>query len=358
MIKFGDRVVGDGNPIFITCEAGPTHEGVKDAKLLIDYAADAGADAIKFQILDPDRLIADKKQLFTYEVLVDKETDKRETISEPLYDIMCRRALSENEWHEVKKHADQRNIAFFATIGFFEEVDMMERFGCDSIKIASADVTHFPLIKKAAKTGMCLQIDTGNSTIGEIEEAVEIIRGEGNENIIIHHCPTGYPAKLQGINLNIISTLKQFFDYPVAFSDHSPGWDMDIAAVTLGANLVEKTITFDRTIRSVEHIMSLEPKDIRQFVEVMRNMPIVFGNKRRLMSAEEREKSMSMRRSVFSLREITSGETIKEEMLDYRRPGFGIPPSKVNKLIGSTVLKDIPAGEMINWSDIDINNVL
>ena len=352
MIRFGSRVVGDGQPVFVTYEAGPTHDSVSSAIALINHAADAGADAIKFQILDPDRLVADKKQLFTYEVLVDKESGKTETISEPLYDIMCRRTLSEAQWKEVKSQADKRGIAFFATIGFPEEVEMMERFGCDSIKIASADVTHFPLIRKAAKTGMCLQIDTGNSTLGEIEDAIEVIKSEGNENVIIHHCPTGYPAKLQGINLNVIKTLKSMFDYPVAFSDHSPGWEMDIAAVAFGANLVEKTITLDKTTRSVEHIMSLEPHEMRKFVQLMRDLPVAFGARRRLMSAEERQKSMSMRRSIFAKTNISAGEIIKEEMLDYRRPGFGIPPTLLGKVLGMPCLKTINAGEMLDWDNV------
>lgn len=353
MIKIGSRIVGDGHPVFVTFEAGPTHDSVASAKRLIDHAADAGADAIKFQILDPDRLIADKKQLFTYEVLVDRATGKRETISEPIYDIMCRRALSENGWHEVKRHADSRQIAFFATIGFPEEVEMMERFGCDSIKIASADITHFPLIRAAARTGMCLQIDTGNSTLGEVEQAVEVIRREGNENIIIHHCPTNYPAKLTGINLNIVRTLKQMFEYPVAFSDHSPGSDMDVAAVVLGANLVEKTITMDRTIRSVEHIMSLEPPEMRAFVQLMRDLPAALGRRRRLMDGAEREKSMFMRRSIFAKRDIAAGTVVTEQMLDYRRPGFGIAPSEGDKVIGRVCVKRVEAGAMITWADID-----
>lgn len=352
MISFGKRSVGDGHPVFITFEAGPTHDGVETAKSLIEHAANAGADAIKFQILDPDRLVADRRQLFTYQVLVDKASGKTETISEPLYDIMCRRAMSESQWLEVKKYADLMGIAFFATIGFPEEVEMMERFGCDSIKIASADITHFPLIRKAARTGMCLQIDTGNATLGEVEDAVEAILREGNTNIIIHHCPTDYPAKLTGINLNIIKTLKTMFPFPVAFSDHSPGHDMDIAAVTLGANLVEKTITLDRTHRSVEHIMSLEPPEMREFVQLMRDLPIIYGSSRRTMSEEERSKTMFMRRSIFAGKDIAAGQVVSEEMVDYRRPGHGIPPSQVGQVLGRKACRAVSRGQMINWDDL------
>ena len=130
------------------------------------------------------------------------------------------------------------------------------------------------LIRLAARTGLCLQLDTGNSNLGEIEDAVDVIRSEGNDNIIIHQCPSGYPAHLDSINVRIIQTMRQMFPFPIAFSDHTPGATMDIAAVAVGANLVEKTITLDRTTRSIEHIMSLEPQDMAAFVQSIAARPM------------------------------------------------------------------------------------
>jgi len=140
--KIGNRALGDGHPCFITFEAGPTHDGVATAKQLIKAAADAGADAVKFQILDPDRLVADRKQLFSYEILVDRKTGARKEKSEPLYDILKRRSLAPEEWKELKAYSDSLGLAFFATAGFEAEVDLIAELGCDSIKIASADVNH------------------------------------------------------------------------------------------------------------------------------------------------------------------------------------------------------------------------
>ena len=220
--KIGDRQIGDGHPCFITFEAGATHSGLDYAKKLVNLAAQAGADAVKFQIFDVDRLVADKQQLFSYKVLVDKESGKTEEVQEPLYDILLGRSLFQEEWKEVKAVADREGLAFFATVGFPEDIELLKELGCHSIKIASSDVNHHPLIRQAAKTGMCIQLDTGNSTIGEIEEAVDLILREGNENIIIHQCPSGYPARLESINLRIIPTLKQMFQVPVAYSDHTP----------------------------------------------------------------------------------------------------------------------------------------
>ena len=248
--------------------------------------------------------------MFEFDVLLDRETGRTETIKEPLYELFVRRALKKEEWRALKAHADKLKLAFFATAGFFDEIDFLAELGCHSFKIASSDVNHLPLIRRAARTGMCLQLDTGNSSIGEIEAAIDVIRAEGNENIIIHHCPSGYPARLEGINLNIITTLRKMFPYPVAFSDHSPGWDMDVAAVTLGANLVEKTISEDRTTRGVEHIFSIEPRDMKKFVETVRGIEIALGAHRRVMHSSEITKRQANRRSTHLVQAARAGSKL------------------------------------------------
>lgn len=351
-VKLGKRTIGDGYPCFITFEAGATHDGIDYAKRLVSLAAQAGGDAVKFQILDPDRLVADKKQLFTYDVLVDRESGKTETVSEPLYDILRRRHLSHAQWRELKKHADAEGVAFFATIGFEEEIELVESMKCDSIKIASADVTHLPLIKRAAKSGISIQLDTGNSTLGEIEQAVDVIRAQGNENIIIHQCPSGYPAHLESINLNIIKTLKSMFPYPVAYSDHTPGWEMDIAAIAIGANMVEKTITLDRTTRSVEHIMSLEPSEMDTFVKSIRDLEIAMGSSRRILAPAEKEKSLRIRRSIYTTQPVKRGQTLRDIKVEFRRPGHGIPPNRYEELLDYEFTADLPAGHQLAFSDL------
>lgn len=352
MVTFGQRAVGDGHPCFITYEAGPTHDGLESAKRLVTCAAEAGADAVKFQLLDPDRLVADRSVMFEYDVLLDRESGATETISEPLYELFVRRALEPDQWRALKAHADSVGVAFFATAGFPDEIDFLAEIGCHSFKIASADVNHFPLIRKAARTGMCLQLDTGNSTIGEIESAIDVIRAEGNENIIIHHCPSGYPARLEGINLNIISSLKKMFPYPVAFSDHSPGWEMDVAAVALGANLVEKTITEDRTTRSVEHIFSIEPADMARFTEVVRSIETALGAPRRVMHASELAKRETIRRSTYLISAARAGARLGDLAVDFRRPGHGVSPADYERLTDSTLKRDLPEGHCLALSDL------
>lgn len=351
-LQIGSRLVGDGNPCFITFEAGPTHDGLATARQLVKAAADAGADAVKFQILDPERLVADRKQIFSYEILVDRRTGARKEKSEPLYDILKRRSLSRAEWKELKAYSDSLGLAFFATVSFESDVDLLAELRCDSIKIASGDVNHFPLIEYAARTGISLQLDTGNSTLGEVEAAVEVIVRTGNERIIIHHCPSGYPARRDGINLRVLQTLKAMFPYPAAFSDHTPGWDMDIAALCLGANMLEKTITLDRTTPSVEHIMSLEGEDIDRFVTAIRDVEAAFGSPRRIMHEAEVRKRDLVRRSIFLKRAVRAGELLHREDLDFRRPGTGIAPTELARVLGRRLRSDKSAGDMLRDEDL------
>jgi N,N'-diacetyllegionaminate synthase len=352
-VKIGNREVGDGAPVFVVFEAGPTHDGVDSAKALVSHAARAGAHAVKFQIVDVDRLVADRKQPFSYQVLLDRATGATETVEEPLYDILLRRVLTKDQWYEVKAHCDREGIAFFATVTFEDEVDLLVALGCPSIKIASGDVNHLPLIRLAARTGMCLQLDTGNSNLGEIETAIDVIRAEGNENIIIHQCPSGYPAHLDSINLRIIETLRQMFPYPVAFSDHTPGAIMDIAAVAMGANLVEKTITLDRTTRSVEHIMSLEPAEMAQFVQTIADLERAMGTPRRILHEVERKRRLAIRRSVFLAAPVKVGNRLHETKVLFRRPGFGLAPDQYESMTETRFRRDLPAGHMVTAADLE-----
>lgn len=351
-IKIGNKFVGDEYPTFITFEAGPTHNGLESAKRLVKYASEAGGDAIKFQIFDPDELVADKTLLYTYDVLKDKETGEKETISEPLYDLFVRRSLSESEWKEVKKYADSLGLTFFATIGDQHGLELVKSIGCDSIKIASADVNYISWLRQVAKVGVSIQLDTGNATFGEIENAVDVIRAEGNDQIIIHNCPSGYPAHLESINLKMLPTLKQLFNCPVAYSDHSPGEVMDIAAIALGANLVEKTITEDRTTRSVEHIMSLEPQEMKAFVQTIRDVETALGQPRRFMSDVEKQKRLNIRRSLWLDENVKTGQLLKDAKVKFKRPGYGIAPDAYENMLELKFTNDLPKGHLVNFKDL------
>jgi sialic acid synthase SpsE len=189
--------------------------------------------------------------------------------------------------------------------------------------------------------------------LGEIEVAVDILEECGCHKIIIHHCPSGYPARLQGINLRVIQTLHQMFPYPVAFSDHSIGYDMDIAAIALGANMIEKTITLDRTIRSPEHIMSLEPHDAASFIKAIRDLEIALGSRRRKLSEKEKKNKVVVKRSLFAARDINKGQFLTQDMLKYSRPGDGVPAHMDKFILGRKLKKHIKKGTKFSLKDFD-----
>jgi sialic acid synthase SpsE len=349
-VRIGDRWCGDGHPVFIVFEAGPTHAGFDSARRLIEVAAEARADAIKFQILRADRLIGQADVEITYKVL--NGHGEQEDVTERLLTILERRALTDAEWIELKHHADRLGITFFATVDYPETLALVESMGCHAVKVASGDLNHHPWLERVARSGLPVMVDTGSSTIGEVERAVDICMAAGNDDVIIHHCPSGYPARLESINLRIIGTLRHMFDVPIAFSDHTPGWDMDVAAVALGANMVEKTLTLDRQTRSAEHIMSVEPSEAGSFVQAIRDVEIALGRPRRLMSEEEAKGKLRARRSLFAARALRRGERLVEEAIDWRRPGTGIVPAELPYALGRALARDVAVGTMLTWQDL------
>lgn len=346
-MKLGNKTIG-GKRVYIVFEAGPTHFGLRSALKLIEQAAKANADAIKFQLCDHNRLITSKDVKFSYDILLDKKKNKTKTIEEPLIDIWQRRYLPKEDWKKLKKKCTEMGIDFFATVFFSEDIKTLHSIGVNSFKIASQDIKYEELIKECARTKLPVQIDTGNATISDIEIAVEWIRSQNNEKIIINHCPSGYPARFESINLNIIKTLKNMFNYPIAFSDHSIGWEMDIAARSLGADIVEKTITLDRTIKSCEHIMSLEFEDMKKFVKSMRNLDIAIGSNRKIITKSELRKQFNVTRSAYLIKNVKKNEKIKRSDFDFRRPGNGlIKPNNLNYFVGRKYSKDINAGKFL-----------
>ena len=352
MISIGQKTIGNDSPCYITLEAGPTINGFDSAKQLIDIAANTGADAIKFQLLNANELVADKKQQFKYEILINAEKQQTKKISESLYDILKRRELTDDEWRELKKYCDKKNIEFFGTILSDHYLELIKELKTNTVKIASSDINHIPLIVKAAKTGMCIQLDTGNASYDEIAYAIKKIEEQGNNKIVIHHCPTGYPAEIESVQLAEITKLKSLFPYPIAFSDHTPGWHMNIAAICLGANMVEKTITVDRTTPSVEHMFSLEKNEVQKFIKEIREVEKAIKDTERKLNPDLK-KRYATRRSMFSKSNIEKGTKITEEHIEYKRPGLGLGPERLDDICFKFAKNDIPAGTMISLDQLN-----
>lgn len=349
----GDAAVRKKAPVKIVFEAGPTHDGLKTAKALVDMAVTAGADAIKFQIVDAKKIVPSRDTMFTYEMLKNKQTGETETVTESLQEILSRRELTPVEWQELISYCEKLHILFFATISNESEMAFLAASGCACVKICSGDINYHHLLRLAARYPWTVQIDTGSATIAEVEQAVDVLEMAGCHRIIINHCPSGYPARLESINLRVVQTLRAMFPYPVAFSDHTPGSTMDVAAVALGVDILEKTITLDRCIRSPEHIMSLEPHEACNFVQTIRDVETALGNARRIMTAAERSLPPTARRSIVAACDISKGEVIKQDMLDYVRPGDGLPPHLDYLILGRRCRIPRKQGERLSPSDVD-----
>jgi len=353
--KIGNKPIGQNGRVYIVFEAGATHTGLSSAKELARVAKEAGADAIKFQMLYADRLMADRRVLFEYGYLerVGKELGLKH-FREPLYEILKRRELSREEWKALKLHCDEIGITMICTATFEDEIDfLVDKLGVPAIKICSGDVDYLHLIRYAAGKNVNLQLDTGGAEIWEIEKAVRAAEEVGCRNLVIHLCPTGYPARLESINLRMIATLKSLFpEYAVAFSDHSPGWEMDVAAVALGVDLLEKTITLDRTIRSCEHAFSLEPKEAKEFVRVIREVEKALGSSRRSFPAAWREKLKVARRSPYAKKDLSVGTILRREDFEFRRPQTGLTDEEFSFVLGKALRRELKKGEVLTHEHV------
>jgi N,N'-diacetyllegionaminate synthase len=328
----------------VVFEAGPTHSGLEEALKLVAAAKDA--DAIKFQLIDADRLVADREKLIGFKVWENGNMVDR---AESLHAILKRRELSEDDWLELRYAAKDAGLDFYCTATYEDEFDfLMDDMNVDAVKVASADIDNLPLLRYLAGSDTEVHIDTGSANIWEVDRAVEILREP-----VIHHVPSGYPAHLPSIHLNVIKTLKLMYpEHLIGFSDHSPGWDMDIAAVALGAGLVEKTITLDRKRQEIEHCFSLEPDDAKGFVKRIRDLEIALGSTRRTIPHMELASRKGYRRSVYLTRTIPAGHVIMPDALELRRPGFdGIPPEALSIVSGRPAKRDLSPGPL-KWSDV------
>lgn len=344
-VKIGDRWIGDGEPAFIVFEGGATHTGLESAIEMVDNAKSSGADAIKFQTVFADKLMSRQSVQFQYESATGAQ-------SEGLAEILKRREMPYADWAKLKAHADEVGMLFFSTPDSPESIDFLAEIGSPCIKIAGGDMNNYPLIRHAALTGLPILLDT-RGTLAELEQAINTCVHANNDQIVIVHCPSGYPSPLDSVRLNMVPLYLNTFHYPVGFSDHSPDIDMNIAALCLGAHFIEKTITLDRNIQSVEHVMSLELGEMAAFVQRLRDVEHALGSPWTWsMSSEEKEALKKTRRSVVLTSDSKEGETITAGMIDYKRPGYSISPEMTNMIIGKRLKKDKPADVPLDWEDL------
>lgn len=333
---------------YVIAEIGSNHNGdMALAKEMILSAKECGVDAVKFQSWSPKTLIAREE----YERnTVYNDNPKKHFGS---LQAMCERYYLRPEQHEeLKAFCDENEIEFCSSPFSYEEVDLLERLNVPFHKVASMDINHILLLRHIARTGKPILLSTGMATLTEIDTAVKTIEEEGNHNIVLLHCISIYPPKLEDINLRNITMLQQTFEYPVGFSDHSFGFSIPLASVALGACVIEKHFTTDKDLPGWDHMISADPAEMKMIVQEARIVADSMGTFRRRVSADEEAKKLKFRTSCVATHAIPKGSVLKLEDMTAKRPGLGIPPNKMTDLVGRTVTRDVAEDDVLRWEDI------
>lgn len=333
---------------FIIAEAGVNHNGdIEIAKRLVDAAVQAGADAVKFQTFKTGKLVTAQAKKARYQI---KNTRGEETQLKMLKKL----ELSSQEHKELFHYCRAKNIIFMSTP--FDEgcADMLDRLGMQVFKIPSGEITNKPLIRHIAGKGKPIILSTGMSCLGEVEKAVEWIKGEWKSlakrpQLTLLHCVSNYPAQPADANLSVIDTMKRAFKMPVGYSDHTLGTEVAIAAAALGAKVIEKHITLDRSMEGPDHKASLEPDGFKSMVKAIRNVEKAMGDGIKKPVSSEGDIIIAARRSLVAARGIKRGESILKRDLIIKRPGNGIPPEFKDIVTGMKAMQDISEDTVLKW---------
>jgi sialic acid synthase SpsE len=346
-VRIGDRLVGPGEPPYLIAEAGSNHNrDLATALALIDAAAAAGADAVKFQTFTADGLVARTSDPIA--VLNDEFSKYGRTVHE-----MFAAVEMPVEWlPKLRDHAISRRITFLSTPFDERSADLLADLDMPAYKIASYEVVHLPLLRHVARKGKPVLISTGMASLGEIEEAITAVRAEGNDQIAIFHCPIGYPVPAELVNLAVIDTLRQAFGLPVGLSDHTRGTAVPVAAVARGANLIEKHYTLDATQPGPDHGFAVEPHELAALVQGCRDAFAAIGDGRKICLPSEHVHYRRGRRSLFAAVDIAEGTEIAPAMLSILRPGTGLPPRFLETIVGRRARRTISAFDPIGWDDV------
>ena len=345
-VNLGSSIIGDGYKTYVIAEAGLNHNGdLQLAKKLVDSALAVGCDAIKFQTFSKDSRVSARVKSVRYaETVIGLE--------ETLHEMFSRLAMPFPQQRELFDYARDKGVEIFSTPFDPESVEFLESIDTRFYKIASVDLVNLPLIKKVAETGKPILLSTGMATLGQIEEAVNEVRDQGNPNLVLLHCNSSYPAALREMNLSVILNLKRMFGVPVGLSDHTFGLFTSHTAISIGANVIERHFTLDRSFEGPDHILSSEPQEFLELVGIAKTIPEVLGDGVKRIQPNEYSTLNMQRKSIYAAVDIKKGTVIKKDMLTIKGPGGGLLPRYLDVLIGRRALVDIGYDEPITWENI------
>jgi sialic acid synthase SpsE len=342
----GSHAVGEGEPAFIIAEAGLNHNGsLKLALELVDRAAEIGCSAIKFQTYRSENRVSKAVKGNKYaEELIDTE--------ESTYAMLERLELDFEAHKKLFAHAAKRGIEIFSTPFDLESVDELEKLGVNFYKISSMDLVNLPLIRKVAATQKPLIISTGMSTLGQVEDAVNVVREEGNRNLILLHCVSSYPAAPQDMNLKVMDTLREAFGVSVGLSDHTIGTPTAMVALARGASAIERHFTLDRFMEGPDHILSSDVDEMADLVRFAQLVPIVEGRAEKVILHSETDTIEKFKKCLYAKKDIRKGQRITEAHVTVKGPGGGILPKHLDAVIGRAALRTIRADHPLRWEDV------
>jgi N,N'-diacetyllegionaminate synthase len=341
-IKIGERLVGPGLPCLVIAEAGVNHNGSLEIALrLVDAAAQAGADVVKFQTFKADQVVSPVAPKADYQVQTTGS-------SESQLDMVKNLELPPEAFRQVKRRCFERGIVFMSTPFDRQSADLLEELGVVAFKTGSGELTNLPFLSYLAAKGKPLILSTGMANLDEVAVAVDAVRSAGKRDLVILHCVSNYPAAPASVNLRAMKTLEQEFAVPVGYSDHTEGIAVPLAAAALGACVIEKHFTLDRTLPGPDHRASLEPTELVAMVRGIRTVEAALGDGIKRPVAEELSTAAVARRSLVAAHDLRAGTVLTESMIAIRRPGTGIPPAKLAQLIGRRLRQDLPAGNLFS----------
>lgn len=327
--------------VFIIAEAGVNHNGSLDlAKELVVAAKDSGADCVKFQTFKAGNLVSKSAKKADYQT---ENTGSNES----QFDMLKKLELAQDDFIELKEFCDQVGIEFMSTAFDLESIDFLNDIDMNGWKIPSGEITNLPYLMKIAKLNKPLILSTGMSTMDDIDQAVKVLREYSQSDITVLHCTTEYPTPYEEVNLNAMKTIQQEFDVEVGYSDHTKGIEVPIAAVALGAKVIEKHFTLDRNMEGPDHKASLDPSELKAMVTAIRHIEESMGSSEKAPTESELKNIAVVRKSIVASRKIKQGEVFSDDNLMVKRPGEGISPMRWFDVIGKVAGRDFEEEEYI-----------
>lgn len=341
--SIGKRAIGAGHPCFIIAEAGVNHNGDMDmARQLIDAAAEAGADAVKFQTFKADKVATRSAPKANYQL---ESTSGEESQQEMLRKL----ELNEVQHRELMAHCAWHGILFLSTPFDEESADLLESLDVAAFKIPSGEITNLPFLAHIAGKKKPVILSTGMSYLAEVEIAVKTLRDGGLESLALLHCVSNYPAAAADSNLRAMDTMAAALHVPVGYSDHTEGIEVCLAAVARGACIVEKHLTLNRHLPGPDHRASSEPEELHRLIHGIRHIEEALGHGRKEPAASEANTAAVARRSLVAAQDIPAGTVLTRELIAIKRPGTGLSPAELNRVLGKKIRSDIKESTLLSW---------